>query len=206
MIAYAGNTGTRRNLDALAAAGWRIILTPHKRRSPPAGFRYALDNGAWSAYQQGHPLDLVAFADAVDRLGAQADWVVAPDIVAGGERSLDLSASWLPRLRQLPLVLIAVQDGMTPAMLAPLVGPRVGIFLGGSTDWKLATMPVWGAFASARGLYFHVARVNTRRRIRLAHWAGASSIDGTSATRYAVTLPMLDDARRQANLFVQAVA
>ena len=44
-------------------------------------------------------------------------------------------------------------------------------------------------------------RVNTQRRIRLCAAAGADSFDGTSASRYAVTLPGLDSARRQPDLF-----
>lgn len=164
------------------------------------GFRFGLDNGAWSAFQQGREIDLFAFESAVETHGAAADWVVAPDIVAGGLRSLDLTASWLYRLRHLQLTLIAVQDGMLPHDVAPLMGPRIGIFLGGSTDWKLSTMQRWGDWCMSIGAYYHVARVNTARRIRMAHRGWADSFDGSSASRYAVTLPLLEGARRQPNL------
>ena len=90
------------------------------------------------------------------------------------------------------------------ADLAPLVGPSVGIFLGGSTEWKLARMADWGAFCREHGCHFHVARVNTIRRIRMAHAAMAHSIDGTSATRFATTLPALDLAARQPDLIGRA--
>jgi hypothetical protein len=85
--------------------------------------------------------------------------------------------------------------------LAPLVGRKVGVFLGGSTEWKLRTMLAWGAFCALHGVHYHVARVNTERRVWLAAAAGADSIDGSSATRYAVTLPMLDRAMKQQDLF-----
>lgn len=52
MIAYASRTGTRRNLDALRGAGWRLLVSAtgvHRHE----GFRYAIDNGAWTAYQAG---------------------------------------------------------------------------------------------------------------------------------------------------------
>lgn len=199
MICYASHTGTKRNLAALRTAGWRLLLSPRKVKTE--GFRYALDNGAWSAFQQNQTIDLAAYERALERFGGAADWVVAPDIVAGGMASLALTAEWLPRLRHLRLVLIAVQDGMTPKDVAPFVGPGIGIFLGGSTEWKLGTMQRWGDWAHAMRIYFHVGRVNTAIRIRHALRAGADSIDGTSATRYAITLPLLDHARKQPTLF-----
>lgn len=205
MICYASRTGTRRNLAALRAAGWRLLLTPGSHLHAH-GFRFALDNGAWAAYLGGRDLDTDAYQQALEKVGAAADWVVAPDIVAGGMRSLDLTATWLPRLACLRLVLIAVQDGMTPADVRPFVGSGVGVFLGGSTAWKLATMQRWGDWADTLGVYFHIGRVNTARRIRMAHRAGADSIDGTSASRYAVTLPRLDTASRQPTLLPPGLA
>jgi hypothetical protein len=50
MIGYASNTGTRKNLNALHSAGWRLLLTPNKPLVRP-GFRFGIDNGAWSCYQ-----------------------------------------------------------------------------------------------------------------------------------------------------------
>lgn len=197
MMGYASHTGTKRNLAALRAAGWGILLTPGKHRTE--GFaRYCLDNGAWSAYQQGTAWDGGAFAAFVDAVGP-GDFIVAPDIVAGGLASLALTESWLPRLPGLRL--IAVQDGMTPADVRPLLGPTVGIFVGGSTEWKLSTMRTWGRLAREVGCYLHIGRVNTRRRINMCLFVGAHSFDGTSVSRYAVTLPKLDGARRQVSLF-----
>ena len=124
-----------------------------------------------------------------------------PDIVAGGLRSLDLSIRYVNRcLAVSPLMLIAVQDSMERADLEPLVGPNVGIFLGGSTEWKLDRMADWGAFCLNRRVHYHVARVNTAKRFRMAHAANADSVDGTSATRFATTLPALDAAARQPDL------
>ena len=85
---------------------------------------------------------------------------------------------------------------MEPVDLAPLVGPKVGVFLGGSTEWKLARMWEWGEFCAERSIYYHVARVNSEKRTRLAIAAGAHSIDGSSTSRYAVTLPRLDRASK----------
>ncbi len=162
---------------------------------------FALDNGAWTAFQRKEPFDVPAFLRAVDLFGERADWVVIPDIVAGGLSSLDFSLSWIDRLTSCKRLLLAVQDGMSVDDIRPFLSDRIGIFVGGSTDWKLATAIEWGHLAHEVGCYIHVGRVNTVRRIRLCAAAGANSFDGTSATMFSQTLPMLDGARRACDLF-----
>lgn len=202
MICYASRTGTRRNLAALRARGWRLLVS-RAGEWRTEGFAYALDNGAWSDFQAGRAFDEDAFERLIEKLGSGADWIVLPDIVAGGAKSLALSTRWMNRcLSVCDQVLIAVQDGMEAEHLEPLVGRNVGIFLGGSTEWKLATMAQWGEFCRRQRVHYHVARVNTYMRMRMAHAAGADSVDGSSATRYAVTLPKLDHWARQPDLLV----
>lgn len=203
MLAYASNTGTRRNIAALRAAGWRILLCPDKRNLPlPEGMRFGIDNGAWSAFKQQLPFDGPPFSRLVERYGCAADFVVIPDIVAGGPRSLDFSISWLTRLRHLRQLLLAVQDGMEPRDIGHVLReyPNCGIFLGGSTEFKLRTIYIWGAVAASWDRWYHVGRVNTARRIRLCAEAGAASFDGTSASRFSCTIPRLENARRQPSL------
>jgi len=205
MLAYASRTGTRRNLDALRRAGWRLLVSAtgvHRTE----GFPYALDNGAWTAHQRGEPWREDLFVELVEKLGHGSDWIVAPDIVGGGLESLALSREWIPRLTGRSRVLLAVQDGMRPWDVASMLGPDTGIFVGGSTEWKLDTLPQWGALAAERGCWLHVGRVNSARRIRLCLDAGATSFDGTSASRFAVTIPRLDNVRRQMHLFDAVVA
>lgn len=95
---------------------------------------------------------------------------------------------------------LGIVAGMTTDDLAPIVGPSVGIFLGGSTEWKEAEMKRWGDFCRARKIHYHVARVNTLRRFGKAAGAFATSSDGSSATRFLNSIPLLkrgvDHARR----------
>lgn len=203
-MCYASRSGTRRNMAGLRAAGWGILLSPaHDIR--PAGLEddaLFLDNGKWSAFTTGKPWDQGRFMAMVETFGHRAEALVVPDIVAGGLESLALTESWLPRLEgRCKRLLIAVQDGMTPPDVEPLLSPGVGLFLGGSTEWKLETMPVWGQFAADRGAYYHVARVNTVKRMYLAAAAGAHSTDGSGPSRFAVELARLENARRQSDLF-----
>jgi len=201
IIAYASRTGTRRNLDKLRSAGWRLLVSAAGELRNE-GFRYALDNGAWSAYSHGKPFDDRAFSVALKTMGARADWTVIPDVVAGGHASLDLSLRWMREvLNETPRALLAVQDGLDLGDVRPFLGERVGIFVGGSTIWKLCTLSAWSALARSVGCWCHVGRVNSARRIHACTAAGATSFDGTSVTRYAVSLPRLDVARRQLNLW-----
>lgn len=170
----------------LRAAGWRLMVTPATLRTE--GMRYALDNGAWSAHCQGRPWDPDPFLRGVVQLGAGADFVVLPDIVGAGRASLRRSRTWLPILQGYTrTLLLPVQDGMRVDDVAPLLGTSVGIFVGGTTAWKLHTLGIWGQLARRVGCYLHVGRVNTKGRIARCHAAGAHSFDGTSVTRYAVS-------------------
>ena len=199
MIAYASRTGTKRNLEVLRRAGWRLMVSA-KGVQRTEDFPYALDNGAWHAFCRQLPFDEAAFLAAFDKLGEGADFVVLPDIVAGGERSLAFSMNWAARLDRSCPQLLAVQDGMTAEMVAPLVGPARGIFVGGTDKFKETSLPLWAQLARERQAYLHVGRVNTMRRIALCAAANADSFDGSSASRYTVTLPMLDNSRRQPDL------
>nr|WP_315384166.1 hypothetical protein [uncultured Sphingomonas sp.] len=211
MIGYASRTGTRRNLAALRAAGWHLIVSARGvLRSE--GFPYALDNGAWTAFREWQDgakscpdPDLRAFRLALSKVGRNANFIVVPDVVMGGARSWALSRYWLRRLRRdarlrNAKLLIAVQNGFDPWTVAKYLSPRVGVFVGGDTEWKLATMASWAQLAHARGAICHVGRVNTARRIRACEAAGVDSFDGSSASRFAETLPALERARQQIDL------
>jgi hypothetical protein len=201
MIGYASRTGTKRNLSALRKAGWGLMVSA-KGVLRSEGFSYCLDNGAWWSFANKQPFDETAFLKAYELMAVGANFVVLPDIVAGGVVSLDFSLGWRHRLgRPTCLQLLAVQDGMDESLVAPLVGPELGIFVGGTTEWKERMMALWGTLAKMRNAYLHVGRVNSARRVALAAAAGADSFDGSSVSRFAVTLPVLNFARCQPDLF-----
>lgn len=204
MIAYAAYTTNRRSLAAVREAGWRVLLSPATGLKN-YGLTYALDNGAWSAHIAGIPFQVDPFCQAVQLIGWRAEFVVAPDIVAGGLASLELTRAWLPWLLERTMVaLIAVQDGMKPEDVMHRLSKRCGIFVGGTTEWKETTMPMWAALARECGAICHVGRVNTKRRIFLCAAAGVTSFDGSSVSRFADTMPLLDCARKQMDLFSHA--
>lgn len=202
MTPYASNTGGKTNLAQLKHYGWRLLLTPDNPQVR-AGFKYAVDNGAWGAFQKQESFDESRFMALVERAGAGADFVILPDIVAGGNASLNFSIKWYPKLRHLRMLMLPVQDGMDVERAGAFIrhNHNVGIFLGGSTEYKLAEMYAWGLVAAALGRWYHVGRVNSARRIKLCAEAGAHSFDGTSATKFSSTVPLLDWAARRTPLF-----
>ncbi len=65
-------------------------------------------------------------------------------------------------------------EDLVDAMRAPHMA---GIFVGGSTAWKLRTAPYWARVAREHGLLCHVGRVGTARRVRAMRQIGVGSID-----------------------------
>src|SRR3546814_3757104 len=114
VIAYASRTGTRRNLDALRDAGWRLMVSA-RGVLRTEGFPYALDNGAWTSFQHGEKFDAKAFLIAIEKLGAGADFIVVPDIVCGGLESLTFSRRWWDILHVYPQI-SASPDETTPEL------------------------------------------------------------------------------------------
>jgi hypothetical protein len=195
---YASRTGTRRNLTALRANGFRLLVSATGCWRPE-GFCYALDSGAWTYHQAGQPFDFGRYFDLIRELGPGADWAVLPDVVGDPVETRRLAEEWAPIVSRVCPVLMAIQDG---AMESDFEGlPIDGLFLGGSTEYKVGNAVRWGTYARARRLYYHVGRVNTAKRISLCQYAGADSADGTSATRFAVNARRLGNAIRQGSLF-----
>lgn len=199
MIGYATTTRTKHNIRVLKEHGWRLLLTPDIYTDH--GMPYAIDNGAWGCFQRGDEFDEERFAALVESHGAEADWIVAPDIVQGGTASLRFTEKWLPRLEDIAPILVAVQDGHTREDVEPWLSDEVGIFLGGSSEWKEDTMSYWGRVAHDIGCYYHVARVNSKRRVKLCHLAGAHSFDGTNCTIFSCNTPGITAAIKQQTLW-----
>jgi hypothetical protein len=153
--------------------GW--IMTPHDMRYPDSRIRYIFDNGVWSDFINNREFDSDKFYRCFTKLllRQRPQWVVVPDRVGDAATTLALWQEHEPQLRQYRVPLfIAAQDGMHPADIPK---GSDGIFVGGTTEWKWRTLPMWTEhFARV-----HVGRVNTYRLLEMAHRAGAESVDGS---------------------------
>lgn len=199
MTPYASRTGTKSTLAALRAAGWRLLVSAsgaHRNEGMP----YAIDNGAYTAFQAKRQFDHHAFRSLLDSHGKGADWIVLPDSVGDRAATLEMSSSYLSEFGSAYRWMLAVQDGMTIEDAAPFLPDIVGIAIGGSTEWKEQSAMMWGSFTRKHGLLLHMLRVNTARRLAIAASAGCDSFDGTSVCAFPNTLPFLDFHRRQSAL------
>ena len=113
--------------------------------------------------------------------GINLDFIVVPDIMASGKRSLDFSLEWATgRLKTAPNLALAVQDGLEPHDVAPHLGLFTHLFVGGSVEWKWSTVGQWVELAHSKGLKCHVGQVGKLDRLELCESLRVDSIDSTS--------------------------
>jgi len=106
-------------------------------------------------------------------------FVTAPDVVADWKRTLERSMPVMPVIRDLGYRgALVLQDGATSATVP--WNDIDAVFTGGSTEWKLSEEAYrLVQEAKDRGLWAHMGRVNSLRRLRAAHMGGYDSADGT---------------------------
>jgi hypothetical protein len=184
MKVYSGNEGDPKALGELSAKGYGVLLCNKYRDTAKLPY-YAIDNGAYSAWVNGQEWSPEPFLRLMEKCwssGKLPDFVVVPDIVAGGVSSLKRSLDWIPDLRAIggTAFYLAVQDGMTPDDIRPVLPLFDGLFIGGTMEWKLSTGADWVQLAHENGKPCHIGRVGTWPRIMWAQNIGADSIDSSS--------------------------
>lgn len=156
------------------------LMSPARWHTPWGGW-YALDNGAFGAWKNRREWEPGPFLAMCDKAAAHHHaprWVVVPDSVGDREATLVRWRDWSVDLRAWfgwPLA-FAVQDGMTEA---DIPDDADVLFIGGTTEWKWASLPRW----CAMGRRVHVGRVNGPRALRRCAELGVESVDGTGWTR-----------------------
>lgn len=184
VIAYVGQTRSRTLIARLAALGLGELVV---RGELPARRRpFAFDNGCYRDWRAGVAFNVTRWTRDLRWMlyrGIVPDFVVVPDIVAGGLASLEWSAFWRDAVPTEFPAYLAVQDGMTEADVIPELRRYQGVFVGGSLAWKLATGGAWAKLARRRGLRCHIGRVGTASRVHWARAVGATSIDSALPLR-----------------------
>lgn len=191
MKVYVGQTRSRELVARLTELGWGEMTQP--KEVPPRRRPFVLDNYAFACFKQGKPWDEATFLRSIEQLRERRlkpDFVVAPDIVAGGWSSLAVSLSWRSRLQGFAPVYLAVQDGMTLDGVSPQLQAFDGVFVGGSKEWKLTSGYWWVQVAHGMGKPCHIGRISGREHTRLAKSWGADSIDSC--------VPLWSEENRQA--------
>ncbi len=148
--------------------------------------RWAMDNGAFAGFEAD------AFIAMLKRFHGRKGcrFVAAPDVVGDAHQTLLQWPFWSRLIRGVGFVPALVgQDGLT---VADVPWTELGaLFIGGTTEWKLGAQAMTLlAYAKTRGLWVHMGRVNTRRRIYQAAALGCDSIDGSGFSQWpAIRIP-----------------
>ena len=160
------------------------LYSPGAERGPWPWLPYALDNGAFAAWDQAanvwSPEDWNADAWRKMLRWAQAQqhqprWAIVPDWIGCGARTLE---RWAQFEQEVPFSkALAVQDGMSVAQ-ARDINPDV-ICVGGTTEWKWATVETWAREFPR----VHVLRVNSPGKLAYLEQLGVESCDGTGWNR-----------------------
>lgn len=177
-MVYVGQTRSSALIERLMMAGWGEMTC--RGEMPPRRAPWAYDNGAFKDWTGAQAFDVAAFERdvvTISRSPRKPEFLVMPDVVAGGVRSLDLSVPWARMLNGLAPRYLAVQDGMQDKDIEPILKHFEGVFIGGTLSWKIATGAAWVQFAHAHQKPCHIGRVGTFKRVRWARRINADSID-----------------------------
>lgn len=176
---YFANPGPASRV-AMRAGLIGAIGTPAQSHRLDPGVMWCADNGAFS-----ERWDAGKWWAWLERNAVNADtclFAALPDVVADWPATLARSLPWLPKVKALgyPVALV-LQDGATSDTVP--WDDLDAVFVGGTTAWKLgAEARELVAEAKRRGLWVHMGRVNSERRLRYAGAIGCDSADGTYLT------------------------
>lgn len=158
-----------------------IITTPDIGYTSEAAARYrwwAADNACFKRAADDFDLEgFFVWLRKFDPVRRSCLFAVSPDVVGDWGATLARSLPVIPSIRALGYpAAIVLQDGAEPSTLPDCDA----VFVGGSTAWKTgqAAERCCGA-ARSRGMWVHMGRVNSRRRLYTAAQFGCDSVDGT---------------------------
>lgn len=169
---------TRLAMPYMQSGALGFIDTPAQGNIRPQGVTWCADNGCFG---KGYPGD-ERWLKWLEKHSGNADrclFATAPDVVGDAKATLIRSLPHLASIRRLGYrSALVAQDGMDEVGIP--WDEFDALFIGGSTEFKLSDVSKeLVAEANARGKHTHLGRVNSRKRMRLAHSWGCDSVDGT---------------------------
>jgi len=188
MKIYTAHAGGKK-LDEIIKRDMGILASPGRSCTgyKKAGIKMAIDNGAFSSWMRGFPFMADVFRDHLKdafKNGINAEFIVCPDIVAGGKDSLDFSMSWASGELFGARLALAVQDGIKSQDIDPwMLRHFTHIFVGGTIEWKWRTVEQWVDFAHGNNKKIHVGRVGTLDKLKYCKSLGVDSVDSSSFAR-----------------------
>ena len=174
---YYGNPCSAAVRDAMSSGQLGCITTPRQGNALLPQWDVMADNGCFSgAWMEKEWMRWVS------RMPRSIRFAVAPDVVDPSGRpthheTMDLwqlYGGWLDRQGFAAAFVCQVGSTSENVPDAPV------LFLGGTTEWKLGKEArAIAAAAQRRGQWVHMGRVNSYKRLQIAHSMGCDSADGT---------------------------
>lgn len=161
---------------------------------------WAADNGAFGGF------DPDKFRTMLDRIAAapvKPQFVAVPDVVGDFQRTGDLYRKWHRELVDRGIKRAYVlQNGIEehPPEFGPPWNSLDALFIGGDTAFKLGPwVECCVHWARRAGIWVHMGRVNSVRRLDYARKIGCNSCDGSGMARFPrrVLEPMLHSLNRE---------
>lgn len=183
MKIYIAASGNKKYYRLSLEKGFGYMHSTFHWKTPCPKLIWALDNGAYSAWVRGFPFPEKQFLQCLEKKIPQnnhPNFIVCPDIVAAGTKSLSFSLSWIKRLPNDYSYYLSVQDGMEVEDVLPHIIEFDGIFVGGTMRWKLRTGRKWCCLAHENGIPCHIARIGTFKRLCFARNIDADSVDSST--------------------------
>lgn len=183
------STGTRELIRKCNAHNIGLLMVDVWRNPDKWPF-FAVDNGcfaAWNRKEEWNPAPFLNILSRCKREGRRPDFIVIPDMPLS-DQSLEFSRLWLPVLaRMFPEYprYLAVQDGMVPSDIQPLMQDIQGLFVGGSIEWKMDTMTTWIELAHDNGIQCHVGRIGPSSGCLSASWLARTASTAPHGSRIA---------------------
>lgn len=141
---------------------------------------FGVENDAFNGYDEARFFRML---ELLSGYREKARFVPAPDVVGDFDKTLYIFGKMQPVLKDLGFpVAIVTQDGATVDRIP--WSDVDALFVGGSNRHKDRESRDLILEAKRRGLWVHVGRVNTRRRIRYCLELGVDTFDGTGFDRF----------------------
>lgn len=177
------------------------LVSPRSGNLIRPGERWAGDNDAFLAWDEDRFVAMLGRMEGVPG----CLFISIPDVVGDAKATLERFDDWRWEVvgRGFPVALVG-QDGAEDLDIP--WDAFDAWFVGGSTRWKLSGASFdLVAEANARGKWTHMGRVNTQRRMRIAHDFACDSFDGTGWSKFPDhylrrDLPYLGQINRRARL------
>ena len=155
------------------------MVTPMMGNRLPPDLPFAIDTGCYAAPEKFDPLGYLRWLAERRHLADRCLFATAPDVWGDAKATMKTAGVYFPIIRALGYkAALVAQDGLTPQMVD--WDAIDCLFVGGSDAWR-TSRPHDELVREARrqGIWLHLGRVNSWRRLKAAHVQGYDSADGT---------------------------